>query len=148
MSLLKLSLILLCSQMKLFLSVFLWDLAQLLISYILCVLAASAELPTKEYIDPPTPVYKSRSVQMVAGLMLGLQQQQSFKSAKQHSSEMYSSHADRLLCPCSQIFKVKLEKSYTSASPGAWLIADCILLVISRHSQSIFTPLVLLQLAH
>lgn len=62
--------------------------------YVIAV-PAERELPAKGYIDSlPPPVYKSRSVQMVAGLTLGLQQQQSFQSTPQHiiNTEIYSSH--------------------------------------------------------
>ena len=58
--------------------------------YVLAVLGEH-ELPTMEYIDSP-PVYKSRSDQMVAGMMLALQQQQHFESMLQHSSKMNNCH--------------------------------------------------------
>ncbi len=99
MRLMKMTLISMFSQMKLFCQGFFFircsttfDFSgEYIFFYVLAVLAEH-ELPTKEYIDAP-PVYKSRSDQMVAGLMLGLQQQQSFQSMQQHSSEMYNNRA-------------------------------------------------------
>lgn len=62
------------------------DFRESIFFHVLAVLSEH-ELPTKDYIDSP-PVYKSRSDQMVAGMTLGVQQQQSLQSMQQHSSEM------------------------------------------------------------
>lgn len=103
MSLMKMTLIFMFSQMKLFLSGYFFCMMQhdfwfqQGIYFLLCTCCALWAWATNQglyWFTPPhpPPVYKSRSDQMVTGMMLGLQQQQSFQSMQQHSSKMYNSH--------------------------------------------------------
>ena len=76
MSFMKMTLIFIFSQMKLLCMFFLrsstsFDFSREYIFFYVLAVLAEHELPTIECIDSP-PVYKSRSDQMVAGLMLGL----------------------------------------------------------------------------